>query len=194
MAKVDIANKALTYLGEETILTFNDDTDIARVINIHYDSCKRHLLTSHNWCFAMLRAPFVEIANHTDTKYQYAFQIPSNCLKIIASQDKCLRWKRFGDQVWTTANEFTAEYIHECPEDLFSAPFEKALQYYISSQVAMAINGSSTVRDASYQMYMEAAREAIEANDTEQGYLDFEEEPGEHIRRGFGRGVFTRDY
>ena len=33
MAKVDVANKALSYLGEDTILSFNDDSEQARVEN-----------------------------------------------------------------------------------------------------------------------------------------------------------------
>ena len=56
MAMVDVANKALSYLGEDTIISFNDDSEQARVINKHYDLCRNTLLQGHNWNFATVRA------------------------------------------------------------------------------------------------------------------------------------------
>lgn len=193
MAKVDVANKALIYLGEQTITSFNDSNDAARTMKILYDSTKRFLLRSHNWGFAKQRKTLTKLGGHSDTRWQYAYAYPSDCLKVWSADGDCTKWERFGDQIWSNTDPFTIEYSKEVDEALFCPAFEKAFQYYLAAEVAMALSGSSTVRDKCEQKYLQAIVEAIEASDLEVGDQEFEEYPGEYLRRGMSGGIFTRD-
>ena len=141
----------------------------------------------------MTRATLTQVGGHSDDKWSYAYQIPSDCLKVVVTDGSCSKWQRFKDQVWTNISPFTVEYIADVDESYFSPTFEKALQYYLAAEVAMELTGSSTVRDKCEQKYMQAVVEAIEANDLEAGDQEFDEYAGEHLRFGSAGGAYTRD-
>lgn len=55
MSEVDIVNKALLKLGQETIVNLSDDNERAKIGSIIFDSVKDTLLCAHRWAFAMKR-------------------------------------------------------------------------------------------------------------------------------------------
>lgn len=191
MAKVDIANKALLFLGEDTITSFNDESISAQTMNVFFDSCAKHLLASHNWVFARQRATLTQVGGHSDPVYEYAYQLPSNCLKVICADGDDVVWRRYKDQLWTNVTSITVEYIENVDTSLYSPGFEKALQYYLAAEVSRSICESSTKRQEALEAYTQAIVEAIESNDLEVGHEEFDEYPGEYIRR-FNHGGFTR--
>lgn len=190
MAKVDIANKALSFLGEETILTFNDEVAQARVIKIHYDSCKRSLLQQHNWNFATKRVSLTQLGEHEDDVYPYAYQYPSDCIKIIRTDVCGDAWARFQDKIYSHEASFPCEYIAEVDESYFSPSFEEALVYYIASKICHVVSGDTNLKNNTYQMYGQALLQAIAANDLEQGKRSLGDAGGQLMRRGFyGTGL-----
>ena len=52
---VDIANKALTYLGSDAITNLTDDTVEGRAINRIFEQSRDYCLRDHPWKFAMIR-------------------------------------------------------------------------------------------------------------------------------------------
>ena len=166
MAKVDVANKALTFLNVDTITSFNDDTEPARAMKVLYDSCKRFLLQSHNWRFAMKRSSLTKLGGHSDDVYRYAYQIPADCLKVIQVDGDCPEWHRFGSEIWTNLDPFVCEYIAEIDESLFSPTFEKVLQYYLAAEVSMKLTGSASLRGQAEQKYAKLFLHDLQRSDS----------------------------
>jgi hypothetical protein len=82
--RVDIANLALSWLGESDITSLEDDINRAHQMRINYIPARDATLEAHDWSFAMMR--FIPPLNATPPVYGagQAFDIPANILRIIS--------------------------------------------------------------------------------------------------------------
>ncbi len=62
MTETDIANRALSLLGQPPLVALDDGTSNARAIGIHFETVRDTLLRSHPWAFATARAELSELA------------------------------------------------------------------------------------------------------------------------------------
>jgi hypothetical protein len=82
--RVDIANIALSLLGEQDITSLEDDLNRARQMRINYIPARDATLEAHDWSFAIER--FIPPVNAIPPVYgaTFAFDIPPNILRVIA--------------------------------------------------------------------------------------------------------------
>jgi hypothetical protein len=96
-----IANRALQLVGASAILNLTDNSPEAREVSRAYDFCRQAELRAHRWNFAIKRA---ELAPDTATPvfgYQYQYQLPSDCLRVLLPNDATLDWKVEGKKLLT---------------------------------------------------------------------------------------------
>lgn len=86
-SSVDIANSALTKLGEARIMSLTDNVKPAREINAIFTLRRDALLRAYNWNFAMKRAQLSALTDGPDWGYSYAYQLPSDCLRMVQVND-----------------------------------------------------------------------------------------------------------
>jgi hypothetical protein len=194
-SRVDIANMALSYLGEDTIISFTDDTNEAKAINLHYEACKRSLLMYHNWAFATKRQTLTEVTPlvlplRLDPYWPYVFIYPADCLKMLRVDNDAKAWQRFKDQIMTESSTFNCEYIEDVSEQYFTPAFEEAFIYYLAGKICLAITGDKSLKGDTQGLYAQALQFAISANDLEQGIQTMGNLDGSSLRRGFyGIGI-----
>jgi hypothetical protein len=82
-SQVEIANRALTKIGEARITSIADDLEAARVINSMWDIVRDAELRARNWNFSITRTSLAALVTTPAFRYDYEFQLPSDCLKII---------------------------------------------------------------------------------------------------------------
>ncbi len=83
-SKIEIANLALTFLSANTITAFEDDSDEARLIRLHYPHAKDATLEAQEWSFARKRFKPAKNAESPLFGYANAFTIPSDIVRVIA--------------------------------------------------------------------------------------------------------------
>lgn len=82
MTETDIANRALSLLGEPAILSLDDGTAAARALGIHYEQVRDSLLRSHAWDFAIERVELSRAADDPPFGWQYQFPLPADFLRL----------------------------------------------------------------------------------------------------------------
>lgn len=84
--RTDIANIALSLLGEEAITSIDDEEDKkAGIIRVHYDVARDATLEAHEWSFAMERFSLDAPAAEAPVwGYSYRHKIPADILRVIA--------------------------------------------------------------------------------------------------------------
>ena len=84
---VEIANEALTLLGETGIAAIGENTDRARVFARLYTPTLDQALRSHDWNFARLRAALVRLSAVPEFAYDYMYQLPQDplCLRVLTT-------------------------------------------------------------------------------------------------------------
>lgn len=86
-SSVDIANSALTKLGEDRIMSLTDNVKAAREINAVFELRRDKLLRTYGWSFAMKRASLPALDEAPAWGYAYAYQKPSDCLRFVQVND-----------------------------------------------------------------------------------------------------------
>ncbi len=80
---VDIANLALTKLGQQRILSFTDNVKSARSLNAIYAMERDNEIRAHQWSFAMKRVLLPALVDVPAFGYNHAYQLPDDYLKLI---------------------------------------------------------------------------------------------------------------
>ena len=81
-ARIDVVNRALTWMGEQPITSLEDDSNNALIMKTNYDLSRDSLLELHNWSFAMYE--WTPAADPTPPEWvaAYKFRIPADVLRI----------------------------------------------------------------------------------------------------------------
>lgn len=82
-----IQNSALIKLGAELINSEDDSSKRARLLKEQYPKVRDDLLRGHPWKFARTRVELTPIdpipTGYGDFDYDFVFQLPSDCLRVI---------------------------------------------------------------------------------------------------------------
>lgn len=82
-SKTDVVNLCLTKLGQDRVISIDDDTEPARVIRALWDLSLEALLSSHPWKFAIVRAELPALADAPLNTWSKQYQLPADCLKLV---------------------------------------------------------------------------------------------------------------
>lgn len=80
--EVAIFNRALTRLGDITITSFTQDTNIARTAQTIYEQCRDGLVADYPWTFAMARTLLPALAEVPAYQYAHKYQLPADCFRV----------------------------------------------------------------------------------------------------------------
>jgi len=86
-SKVEIANRALTKIGDSRITSLDDNTERARVISSSWDAMRDNELRIRNWNFSIARASLPALVSAPAWGFNYQYQLPSDCLKVIQADE-----------------------------------------------------------------------------------------------------------
>ena len=158
---VEIANRAITYLGGDPITSLADDTKEGRACNRVYEQTRDQLLRDHPWNFAIKRASLAANATAPEYEYTNAFDFPDNTLRII-DVDTTEEWAVEGRQIVTDGvAPLQIVYIERVADpNLFDAKFIEAYSLRLAADIAYDITASQTVAATAEQKFASMMKEA----------------------------------
>ena len=176
--RIDIANMALTWLGEEPVTSLEDDLDRANVMRINYIPARDATLEAHDWSFAIER--FIPALNAVEPIYgaSFAFDIPTNILRVIAVDNpnttsntdftlpinsrEQLDWVFEKRQVICNADIIHCRGIRRVEQEgLFSPNFVQAFAAKLAFLCAMNLTSSAEIQGnmmVLYDMFIKVAK------------------------------------
>jgi len=86
-SQVDVANRALSKIGDARIISLTDDTEAAILLNNMFNVVRDAELRAHLWNFAIKRASLAALSTTPNHGYAYEYQIPSDCLRVLMVGD-----------------------------------------------------------------------------------------------------------
>lgn len=84
---VDICNQALIKVGAQRIVSLNDGTKQATLLNTIFDAKRDAELASHPWTFAIKRATLPPSTTAPTFGWGYAYPLPADCLSLVEVGD-----------------------------------------------------------------------------------------------------------
>lgn len=142
---VAIVNSALGKLGCERIISLDDDSDRARIMKAQYPLLRDKLLRSHPWNFAIKRVSLAALSDAPAFGYDYQYQLPSDCLRILETSIDEADWQKEGDVIVTNESSLAIKYLsNDVPVGLFDACFCEVLALDLAIDTCHALTTSNT--------------------------------------------------
>ena len=137
-SQISLISKALVLAGEKPCSSLSEDrygvTVLANLFEIKYES----LLQRNRWRFAMKKGSFSRLNVDPLNEWQYAFQIPSDCL-LLVGQTYPQPYEVYGNRVYSNSSTFEAEYMFKPAINLLPAYFTLCLAYDLAQDALAPI-------------------------------------------------------
>jgi hypothetical protein len=141
---VDICNKALSLVGQETITSLDDESPHALACRSHWTMLRNAILRGHKWNCVKRRARLPRLLATPDFGFKYYYQLPALCLMAL-NLDNGEFFEVEGRKILTDSELCDLHYI-EADDDstIYDAQLAMALSYLLASEIAPQMTSSNT--------------------------------------------------
>jgi len=170
--KIAICNLALRSLGADRIMAIDEDNETARILNDVYDLLLDEVLRAHPWNFAQKRTSLARLDKTPAFDYDYAYQLPSDCLRVVRMSDKTAKFKIENNELLTNKGEAKILYIARITDpNLYDSAFITAFATRLASEISYPITNSQSLGGQKYSEYLEKLKLA-KSLDAQEGTLE----------------------
>lgn len=179
LSSVAIANRALTKLGEERIVSFSDNTKAARAVNSLFDSVRDDELRARSWSFAIARESIAADATAPAFGWTTRYLLPTTCLRLLEIGEIPVAanqadYRSGGNQSYTIegryilnneTDDLDIRYI-QVVEDTsqWDSSFTEAFACRLAAELCETLTQSPNRRQMAWQEYDQAINKATRAN------------------------------
>ena len=155
---VEVANAALTLLGEQAITSIDDETDTARAVKRLYTLTLEAALRDHNWNFAQIRRALARLTATPEFEFTWMYALPTDplCLRVLETNldsDEAYRietYKTGAEQVRVVVTDSCSVsilYVAKLDDPaLWDALFVDAFVFELAYRLTFAITGHDAAR------------------------------------------------
>ena len=129
---IELCSKALSRIGANGIVSFDEGTAEAEVAGSIYQIVKQKLLASYPWGFATETAALARIAG------EEAFALPGDFLRAVGVLPR-REYRIQGRRLYSDAEKVELTYIRDAAEEEFPAQFTAALVSTLAAEFALAL-------------------------------------------------------
>jgi len=181
VTKTQVANMALTLIGQSTISAITEDTPTATKLNTIYDIVLDEALSAgpqKGWKFARNRAEIDVDAEEPAFEYDYRFALPSEHLRTVwvgVENEELVDWIQEGGYILTNEEDTTIDMIYvkrETNHSRFPPHSVKMLYYMLAYHLAYNIIQSSTHAERVYTILHEVVLPKAIAIDEQERYVE----------------------
>ena len=172
-SRVSIANIAMTILGADRITSFEDNAENPRRLTAIYDECVEDVLRSHPWNFAIVRAQLARLSSTPAFGFDYEFQLPGDCLRVIEVNDgtmiiKDSDFKIEGRKLLSDKDSLYVKYIGNVTDpNQYTSQFIYVLASRLAAELAYAITNNKATAEFVANLYAARLQTAKE-NDAQE--------------------------
>ena len=152
-ADVDIANRSLVKLGQNTISALSDSNDVARICNTLFEPTIKGLFSIYPWRFAMKQSgALADAVSAPAQQWQYNFALPNDFVAgpyavydtvgVGALPEQM--WRRYDQQIYANVSSICIDYGYRVATASWPAWFEELAVLALAAAIAEAISEQST--------------------------------------------------
>lgn len=185
-SKIDIYNGALLRIGENPVVSPDEENKAAETCNQFYDQAVEQVLSLHQWNCATARTTLARNSEPPAFGWLYAYNLPGDCVTVISMQDKT-KFVIEGRELLTDCETCSIKYIKTITDpNQFSPGVTECLILVLASKIAPVIKNDSknllnSIIDQLHQIALPQAR-MIDAHENDaspppDGWLDYDTPP-----------------
>jgi hypothetical protein len=175
--RIDIANQALLWLGEDVITSLEDDSVRANTMKVNYIPSRDATLEAHEWSFAIERFIPGQLAEDAVFGGLHRFTVPPEILRVLTVDREWTTpapstWSKIGareqlDWVFEDQHILCKEEVIYCrgirrieQEGKFSPLFVHAFAAKLAFLTALALTASAEIQGNMLALYVGFITEA----------------------------------
>jgi hypothetical protein len=151
--KIQIISNALILCGEKPLNSLNDDRYGATVGANLFEFLYENEIQTGSWRFSFKKASLGRLASSPLNQFQYAYQLPSDCLMHNHVWPAC-RYEIFGRHLYTDMTAVDLDYKFKPEITDLPAYFTLMLTYALAKDMAKPITGQTAMADKWEKAYM----------------------------------------
>lgn len=176
-SKTEIANKALTLVGANPIVSLEDSSQNARVVNRVYELALKSILSEAPWVFALRRsllAQTTDVPGWYDTNETYVYAMPNECIRVFRTNDREAIWRVVGSTIISDTSGLGVEFVYyNNSPSTYTASFVEAFSDKLCSDIAFMIVNSKTVAENFLEKYEKVSLAKAMAENAQVGAPDY---------------------
>ena len=177
LSEVAIANMAATTLDDTHLNSLEEDSNLGRFMSSQFGLVRDELLASHVWACALTRKNVGKMTADPDFGYDYQYQLPSDCLRIIPPRvdgdpdAPLIPFRREGRRILTNYKApLPLNFVRRLTNPVDMDPlFARALGQYLGLLAAQRITGKESYFEKASRLFNQAITLAQQVNALEIG-------------------------
>lgn len=163
---VDICNRALSKIGAARVTAITD----SKPCNSAYEAVRDRVFRAYPWNCLMERAQLAPLSTDPVYEYDYQYQIPSDCNRVI-EVDTPYQWVVEGRKILTDEGDVLNIRYQKKETDpaKYDSILIEALAARLAFEICEEITQSNTKKELAFNDYVDILREAKRADAQEQG-------------------------
>ena len=158
---VDICNSSLLRIGDDPILSLDDDSVRARTVKDLYPKVRDAVLRAHPWNCALARTSLALLEAAPSWGFNCQYTLPTNpyCLRVLKT-NSTKDWKVEGRNLLTDEGSIRILYIKriEDPTEL-DALLSECIITRLSAELAV-LTGKTSMAEIQWKLYINKLSEA----------------------------------
>lgn len=153
-ANTEIANMALSKIGQYELVNIIEDSQVGRYCRLFLPQVRRHLLREHAWNFATLFAQLPPNTVTNEAPWEYRYKMPDNYLQLLNAwhdNERCHKIDRFniaGRSFYVDEPLVWIEYIGDmCNPNGWEPNFTECVILKLAAELAIPITGNAGLRN-----------------------------------------------
>ncbi|WP_299444692.1 hypothetical protein [uncultured Rhodospira sp.] len=170
-SEVEICNSAFVKIGEDTIVSMDEDRKQARFAKRQYPIKRRQLLRSYRWNFAIRRTSLAPEASAPSFGFNHKFLLPYNAIKVIGLYDENepqnnytstrTPFKVEGRYILADEDTLRIFYLEDVIDpNQFDPMFTESLSWFLAWELGYALSGGPQIAEQARQSFYQSIREA----------------------------------
>src|SRR6266550_3310766 len=148
MTVIDIYNRALDFLGTQSVKAVSDSTNEARLCNRNYDNCRRSVLRAHPWNFAITRVMLIRDPAIPAFDFQYSYTLPADFLRLTKVSADIDDWRLEKNLIISDNATLQVAYVADITDpELWDPMCADAVSLYLAWIICYKITQSSTLKE-----------------------------------------------
>lgn len=189
--EVDIANIALTNLGEAKIVSMTENSERARLCNLRFPDVRDMVLRQHPWNCTIARAVLSRLAESPAWGFLYQYQLPADLLRVLSIYDLTRTYKIEGGKLLTDATDVKLKYQKRIDDmTLLDASLVNVLGLRLAWELAEPLTGKTALKQEMWGKYERNLSEARSIDASEGSAERVEFQPWLEARLGAYEGTF----
>jgi len=175
VSKVEIVNRSLTLIGAAPIVSLDDDVKNARITNRIYDSTLKDILSETHWNFATKRVLLATLSSASDpawtyTGEAYVYQLPSDIITIIETNDAQAQWRIEGETIVSDTSGLGIKYVYFLDDPTkYTVKFVTAFADVLAANLMFMVTNSTTGVEDLLTKYKKISLPSASSDNARQG-------------------------